>query len=388
MSAVCLSKSGGVMPKRTAELLISSLRPTEVYMGIIYCCCRLASLKMYESPGSLQDACLDYICENISEICEAQPSSDEDGQSSLVFSAEEVFLPSYFSDQILACLCEKHKLTDQTMTLFDAKCTSLKRAKIKDAPLTLRGLRMLKSHKLIELEATGLKNITVNDLVGCLGEWSLANLRHLNVANSTFLSNAKFHVVVSLSKLRKLQTLNVSYTEFNERGLEIIAEDLPCLESLDISNTPVNDLSPLRKCKHSLRSLSMYNLRASHSEDIVPVLAELTNLHHLDVSDDFSVQPFMNLQPQKFKIQDLLQRTKCFPHLVSLDISGKEGIPEELLRWEYQAVHVAMLFCLWRHHATKRLSLLILCLLYSQRVSRHTPTHAVPGLGTHWCLRV
>jgi Zyg-11 family protein len=73
----------------------------------------------------------------------------------------------------------------------------------------------------------------------------------------------RYCVVVALSKLRSLQSLNVSWTEFNRHGLEIVAEDLPQLESLDISCTRVDDISPLRKCRDRLRSLAMYNLKVS-----------------------------------------------------------------------------------------------------------------------------
>ena len=250
------------------------------------------------------------------------------------FSPDEVYFHNNLSDQILSGVTERLKLTDDVMTLFDAQSTCLKRVRIRNAsPLSTRGLRMLKPHKIVDLESSGLKQITVNDLIGCLGEWTLSNLRSLNVSNSTFMNSAKFCVVVSLSKLKNLKSLNVSYTEFNKHGLDIIAEDLTSLTDLDISGTPVNDLTPLRKCKSRLKSLTMYNLRSSHCDNIVTILSELTNLCHLDVSDDTSVQPFVSLQIMlvKFKVADLLTRTDILPNLISLDISGKDEILDKLL---------------------------------------------------------
>lgn len=67
--------------------------------------------------------------------------------------------------------------------------------------------------------------------------------------------------MVALSKLHCLQYLNVSCTEFNTHGLGIVCEDLPQLEALDISNTSVDDISSLRKCKNRLKSLAMCNLK-------------------------------------------------------------------------------------------------------------------------------
>lgn len=233
-------------------------------------------------------------------------------------------------------LCEKGKLNDETIALFDPSVTSLKHVSITNAQLSTKGLRTLKGHKIAELDLIGLKSVTINDAIGCLGEWTLNNLRALNVCNSTFLNSLKFCVVVSLSKLRNLRSLNVSWTEFNKHGLEIIAEDLPNLENLDISSTPVNDINPLRKCKDRLRYLSMYNIPVYNKDDVVPVLCDLTKLVHLDVSDDLVLssaqQPFMDSPNGKFQISDLLVKESCLPQLTSLDISGKDGATEEVLK--------------------------------------------------------
>ena len=283
---------------------------------------------MYESPGSLQDVCLDYISGNINAICELQTNLD-DGHASYVFNSD-VYIPSNLSDRLIISLGNRRQLTDETLSLFHPERTNLKRVKIRNSPLTLKSLRLLRAHKILELEATGLKSVTVNDLIGCLGEWSLTHLRWLNVAKSTFMNSAQFRLVVSLSRLKSLQSLNVSDTEFTEHGLEIIVEDLPSLENLDISNTLVSDICSLRKCKDRLKYLSMYKLRTSSNETVVAVLRDLHNLRHLDVSDGFNVQPFIGMHHGKFSIHALM-KGNCFPHMTSLDISGKEGITEVIL---------------------------------------------------------
>lgn len=215
---------------------------------------------MYETPISLQNCCVDFICDNLTALCDVQTSLDTN-QTKYSFKDADAYFHSNLSEQLMASLCDKGRLNDETLALFDPNVTTLRRVSIKDAQVTTKGLRVFKSHRISELEITGLKSVTVNDIFSCLGEWTLSNLRVLNVSNSTFLNSAKFCVVVSLSKLRNLQSLNVSHTEFNKHGLEIIAEDLPGLESIDISGTAINDVSPLRKCKDRLKSLSMYNLQ-------------------------------------------------------------------------------------------------------------------------------
>ena len=53
------------------------------------------------------------------------------------------------------------------------------------------------------------------------------------------MDSNKFCVVVALAKLRNLQVLNVSNTEFSKNSLELVVEDLPLLDTLDISQTKV-----------------------------------------------------------------------------------------------------------------------------------------------------
>lgn len=74
-----------------------------------------------------------------------------------------------------------------------------------------------------------------------------------------FFSDLKFCVAVSLSKLKNLRSLDVSNTEFSTNNLIAVVEDLPLLESLNISNTKVDTLLPLKKKNH-IKKLSVYNL--------------------------------------------------------------------------------------------------------------------------------
>ena len=42
---------------------------------------------------------------------------------------------------------------------------------------------------------------------------------------------------------------------------DLVVEDLPCLENLNISCTKVNDISALKKCRERLKYLSMFGLK-------------------------------------------------------------------------------------------------------------------------------
>lgn len=347
---------------------------------------------MFESPRSLQEVCVDFICDNVLALCEVQPSEtsvntnlaqqaptlstvtttavvtiDErssscianDGNDCLAalpgtnspintanvgsltrlsFKDPDVFLPAQISEQLLASLCEKKALSDLTITLFDSKATRLRHVRLRDASsLSAKGLKVLKQHKVIDLEVNGLK-ITINDLIGCLGEWSLENLRSLSVAKGSFIDCSRVCVFLALSKLRALHTLNVSGTEFNKHGLEIVVEDLPFLESLDISCTRVDDITPLKKCKDRLKSLAMYNLKISGYGNLKSVLLELNELRNLDISDERDSYTFEMFAPVRSKITDLLRAINCMPYLSSLDISGKDEIEVKDLK-EFVKAH-------------------------------------------------
>uniref|UniRef100_A0A1B6MT34 Uncharacterized protein n=1 Tax=Graphocephala atropunctata TaxID=36148 RepID=A0A1B6MT34_9HEMI len=311
-------------------------------------------MKMYDSPGSLQDVCVDFICENLDYLCDRTTSvstvnrlepSPEDIEFDdykhnvtfpsgvkLVFKDNEVFLHTEIAEQLLTALCTKKKLNDITITLFDVRFSRLRRVCITDASgLTLCGLRVLKAHKITELETQGLK-VTVNDLISCLGEWTLQNLRSLNVAHSAFTDGPKYCVVVALSKLQALQTLNVSNTDFNRHGLEIVASDLPQLEHLDISNTRVDDITPLKKCRNRLKSLAMYNLKYILVASKEEVVVEMTELRVLDMSEDRDNHPFEMFVSMGSKTNEFLSRENALENLTSIDISGKDEIGRKELR--------------------------------------------------------
>jgi len=165
-------------------------------------------------------------------------------------------------------LVEAGTLDDRTLSIFNSQNTKLEHVVLRQNPitstsslLTRKGLkRTLSQHRIIDLEATQLK-VTISDLINCLSEWTIKNLRSLDVTGGTFVDGSKMAVMVSLSLLRSLRSLSVAHTEFNNHGLEIVAEDLRQLECLDITETRVSDITPLRKCRQRLRTLIMHNLK-------------------------------------------------------------------------------------------------------------------------------
>lgn len=115
----------------------------------------------------------------------------------LSFRDPDTFLPAEISEQLLYSLCERKVLSDLTITLFDAKTTRLRHVKLKNASnLSVKGLKMLREHKVIDLEVKGLK-ISINDLIACLGTWSLQNLRSLSVAKGSFMDCSRYKTLLN-----------------------------------------------------------------------------------------------------------------------------------------------------------------------------------------------
>lgn len=76
--------------------------------------------------------------------------------------------------------------------------------RLKDAStLSAKGLKVLKQHKVVDLMVNGLK-ITVNDLISCLGDWSLQNLRSLSVAKGSFIDCSRYlmQLIISINIIK------------------------------------------------------------------------------------------------------------------------------------------------------------------------------------------
>lgn len=275
---------------------------------------------MCESPDSLQNLCVSYISKNINAVF--NEIKDEFGNIiKFGFKRSFIYFPSVVSEQLFTAL-DENVLTDEILTIFDPKVTRLQRVYIRDASnITTKGLKILRLHKITELAVIGLNNITI-DLIGCLGEWTLKNLRVLNVSRSLFPSSDRVRSALAVSKLQNLRCLDVSFTDFNSQALEIVVEDLPLLDSLNISSTMVTHITPLKKCSKRLKALDMHNLKISSSSECVEVLSELVNLQHLDISDD-KEDPYEVNASSNCAFSEFFKEPSCLPHLSSLDISGK-----------------------------------------------------------------
>lgn len=215
-------------------------------------------------------------------------------------------------------------LNDGTVGIFRGNQMRLKRACIRKAKISAVAFRKaFCHHKLVELDATGVNaDITITDIISGLGsnKWIQQNLQCL-VLNSLTLSleDPYERCFSQLSGLRALSITNVLF--YNEDLADVAS--LPRLESLDISNTSVTDITALLTCKDRLKSLTMHHLKCLKmtTTQILDVIRELKYLNHLDISDDKQFTSDIALR--------LLEQKDILPNLVSLDISGRKHVTDK-----------------------------------------------------------
>ncbi|KAM6305543.1 protein zyg-11 homolog B [Aegotheles albertisi] len=269
------------------------------------------------SPYSLLDLCLNFLTANLEKFC----TERQDGTLCL---QEPGMFPQEVADRLLQTMAFHGLLNDGTVGIFRGNQMRLKRACIRKAKISAVAFRKaFCHHKLVELDATGVNaDITITDIISGLGsnKWIQQKLQCL-VLNSLTLSleDPYERCFSQLSGLRALSITNVLF--YNEDLADVAS--LPRLESLDISNTSVTDITALLTCKDRLKSLTMHHLKCLKmtTTQILDVIRELKYLNHLDISDDKQFTSDIALR--------LLEQKDILPNLVSLDISGRKHVTDK-----------------------------------------------------------
>ncbi|XP_061488986.1 protein zyg-11 homolog B isoform X3 [Rhineura floridana] len=269
------------------------------------------------SPYSLLDICLNYLTSDLEKFC----TERQDGTLCL---QEPGIFPQEVADRLLRTMAFHGLLNEATVGIFRGNQMRLKRACIRKAKISAVAFRKaFCHHKLVELDATGVNpDITITDIISGLGsnKWIQQNLQCL-VLNSLTLS-LEDPYERCFSQLMGLRALSITNVLFYNEDLADVAS-LPRLESLDISNTSVTDITALLTCKDRLKSLTMHHLKCLKmtTTQILDVIRELKFLNHLDISDDKQFTSDIALR--------LLEQKDILPNLLSLDISGRKHVTDE-----------------------------------------------------------
>uniref|UniRef100_A0A0D9S794 Zyg-11 family member A, cell cycle regulator n=1 Tax=Chlorocebus sabaeus TaxID=60711 RepID=A0A0D9S794_CHLSB len=268
------------------------------------------------SPYTLVNICLNVLIANLEKLCSERP----DGTLCL---PEHWSFPQEVADRFLRVMTWQGKLTDRTASIFRGNQMKLKLVNIQKAKIsTAAFIKAFCHHKLIELNATAVHaDLPVPDIISglCSNSWIQQNLRCLLLDSTSIPRNSSLLFFSQLTGLRILSVFNVC---FHTEDLANVSQ-LPRLESLDISNTLVTDISALLTCKDRLKSLTMHYLKCltMTKSQILAVIRGLTCLLHLDISDHRQLKSDLAFH--------LLQQKDILPNVVSLDISGGICITDE-----------------------------------------------------------
>uniref|UniRef100_A0A8C7QQ45 Protein zer-1 homolog-like C-terminal domain-containing protein n=1 Tax=Oncorhynchus mykiss TaxID=8022 RepID=A0A8C7QQ45_ONCMY len=255
--------------------------------------------------------------------CSTQP----DGSLRLSWAP---LLPQEMADQLLHKMAAQGTLNDRTVGIFrSCEQLRLRRACVRSSPLSAEAFRLaLCPHRLQELDASGVPGgLTGAHILSGLASnpECRASLQRLTLSRLQlgWTSLEVKEEQVGFSSLQGLRTLNLANTDLTDPFLEDICT-LPQLEVLDISSTPVTELSALLGCRLTLRSLTAHGLRQLDMSParVISILSQLHALRHLDLSDDRFVSG-------DEAVRLLLEGgSGILPALVSLDVSGRKKVTE------------------------------------------------------------
>uniref|UniRef100_A0A8C7QKV1 Protein zer-1 homolog-like C-terminal domain-containing protein n=1 Tax=Oncorhynchus mykiss TaxID=8022 RepID=A0A8C7QKV1_ONCMY len=260
---------------------------------------------------------------HLDSLCSTQP----DGSLRLSWAP---LLPQEMADQLLHKMAAQGTLNDRTVGIFrSCEQLRLRRACVRSSPLSAEAFRLaLCPHRLQELDASGVPGgLTGAHILSGLASnpECRASLQRLTLSRLQlgWTSLEVKEEQVGFSSLQGLRTLNLANTDLTDPFLEDICT-LPQLEVLDISSTPVTELSALLGCRLTLRSLTAHGLRQLDMSParVISILSQLHALRHLDLSDDRFVSG-------DEAVRLLLEGgSGILPALVSLDVSGRKKVTE------------------------------------------------------------
>uniref|UniRef100_A0A674EYP0 Zyg-11 family member, cell cycle regulator n=1 Tax=Salmo trutta TaxID=8032 RepID=A0A674EYP0_SALTR len=274
------------------------------------------------SPASLTDLCLSYVSGNLERFC----AKHVDGSLCL---RDSLLFPQELADQLLAKMATEGLLNDSTVGVFrSCEYLRLRRACIRTARISAEAFqRALCPHRLLELDAARVNaDLTISDILQGLAsnKHCQESLQRLVLTGLTMssLEEPSRHRFSSLQGLRSLSLANV---DFYDAGLADVCS-LPRLESLDLSNTSVTNLSPLLGLRERLRSLTLHQLKRLEmsTAQLLAVIGQLEALQHLDISDDKQFTSDVARQ--------LLGEPGILPALVSLDVSGRKQVTDAAVK--------------------------------------------------------
>ena len=243
-------------------------------------------------PGTLYNACLQFIISNIEETI-ASCKSDDDKY----ILHEEVSLPQMLCEQLLqACPQSGHVIDDKFMNLFrDPVNTRLKRVHVQDSYISDESLEFIMKHEPVELNVSGCLSLTskavnlINEggkkLVALLlGKAAPNILSKLIVQNDSHCAKGdeKGVCIFDCPTLRAMSVnkLTVDHKiddQLVSRFFGVLFRPLKMLNYLDINYCDVGDFDFLEHLPH-LTTLIMHDVTLYDLRGAFEAIKELQNL--------------------------------------------------------------------------------------------------------------
>lgn len=273
-------------------------------------------LDKYVGPESLTELSLKLICENLDII------STYKRQFGHRILSKGLAFPSEICDKIVEYVLRNDTIEDHDcfFTIFkDVTATKLKTVKIRRSNLTDKSVQILTSHKLVELELTDCLNVTERsiDYINANSK----NLRSLVCYGDTMIlpnNQTEYWKHGYVFDTPALQRLSLEFVLIPPSDYDILLAGLTNLRHLDLSNSySIGNFDVYHRVPN-LVSLILYNVKLSaEPESFVNNISHLKSLRHLDISHSNPNNGIFT-NPNK-TLSDIVNG---LPELISLDIGG------------------------------------------------------------------
>ena len=276
------------------------------------------------SPASLEEICLSFISANIEDLCHKDVQGVQYGEVSCqkLSFISPLFLHEHLADNVMRCLSRDGNLTDRTASLFvDPHRCRIKHFNLRKCQLSFPVLKLLAGkHKVEKLDLSGTKTFSSFLFFPLLNGMS-STVRELNLSCTSFVLD-----FAAMKPLSCLTHLDVSHcTPINDHLMSVAAQNMDCLQHINISNTAIRHVSSFGKLRGQLKTLIAFNTSIARTKPAE--FKDFALLQKLDISRSFH----SNLRYDG-TIDEMLTDQCMMPNLVSLDVSGVSTVTADALQ--------------------------------------------------------
>ncbi|KZC13951.1 Protein zer-1 like protein [Dufourea novaeangliae] len=280
----------------------------------------LFRLDQFVGSETLAELCFKVICKDLDIISEKNELGKEVALRSLLTG---LVLPSEICDKLIEYVLRSDTIEfhDEFFHVFrDTSRTKLKRVKVVRSNMANYSAKILTSHKLVELELTDCVNVTEATI-----EYINANADNLQSLTCRGIHSSLIPARLTeyqkrgyVFKIPNLRSLTLEYVRIRTPEYNLLLAGMTNLTHLDLSNNFHIGNFEFFSSVPNLISLVLHNVKINFQ---VPAFLDnlccLKNLRHLDISQ-FNHGHGVFGHPNII-LSDIV---KGLPHLTSLDISG------------------------------------------------------------------